>query len=108
MFWTPKRGTRIPDDFAATDAMISWARENTPLVGSAETATFVDYWRAASGARAVKADWTAAWRYWMRKANAEAARRTNGRGYTSATDANIAQFLGRGGPNLRALPGGES
>jgi hypothetical protein len=105
------RGTRIPDDFAATEAMITWARENTPLVGKTETENFRDYWTAAAGANASKRDWVAAWRKWMRNAQADAERRTPARttttnGYTSQTDANIAAFLNGGNTTPPALPGG--
>lgn len=61
------RGTRIPDDFAATAEMIAWAREHTPKVGAKETDAFVDYWRGAAGAKGVKLDWLATWRNWMRR-----------------------------------------
>ncbi|HEX6968927.1 MAG TPA: helix-turn-helix domain-containing protein [Micromonosporaceae bacterium] len=74
------KGTRIPDDFAATADMIAWARTNTPLVGIRETAAFVDYWRGQPGARGVKADWPATWRNWMRRSQKDAeSGRTNGR-----------------------------
>jgi hypothetical protein len=67
------RGTRIPEDFAVTEAMAEWARREVPaLVGAGrgkyETDRFVDYYRSASGANARKIDWPAAWRNWMRKA----------------------------------------
>lgn len=68
-----KKATRIPEDFAATPAMIAWARENTPLVGQAETENFKDYWFAAEGRTASKRDWVAAWRYWMRGEQKKAA-----------------------------------
>lgn len=60
----------LPDDFAATDAMIEWARRNTPNVGLAETAAFVDYWQSQTGAKARRPDldaWVMTWRNWMRK-----------------------------------------
>lgn len=69
------RSTRIPEDFTADTAMIQWARENTPLVGAAETNNFVDYWLAESGTRAEKVSWVAAWRKWMRKAQTDAEER---------------------------------
>lgn len=104
-----KSATRIPADFAADDAMVAWARENTPNVGKAETASFVDYWTAAAGPTSSKRDWVAAWRYWMRKAQKDA---TNGRharpvtnGYASQTDANIAAFLGNGTTIREAITG---
>ena len=70
-----KRGTRIPDDFTATDEMITWAREHTPLVGRDETEQFKDYWQAASGPNATKRDWRKAWQVWMRRAQRDAERR---------------------------------
>lgn len=61
-----RRGTRIPDDFAVTPAMVTWAREKTPNVdGRRETEKFVNYWQAKSGAGATKLDWAATWRNWM-------------------------------------------
>lgn len=64
---TKTRGTRIPDDFHATEDMITWARKNTPNVGAAETEAFIDYWRSAPGAKGLKTDWVATWRNWMRR-----------------------------------------
>jgi hypothetical protein len=101
------QGTRIPADFVVTDEMIAWARESTPLVGRAETENFRDYWTAASGRTAVKKDWVAAWRYWMRKAQSYAeSREAHVGGYRSTTDDNIRHFMrGNGsGPTLRVLP----
>lgn len=61
-----KRGTRIPDDFQATPAMVEWARANVPEVdGRRETEKFINYWRAKSGKDATKLDWVATWRNWM-------------------------------------------
>lgn len=63
------RGTRIPADFTITDAMRTWGKDNFPQVnGEAETEAFIDYWRAAPGAKGVKLDWPATWRNWIRKA----------------------------------------
>jgi hypothetical protein len=102
-----KRACRIPADFTVTEDMIGWARQHTPLVGRTDTDQFVDYWTAASGTRASKMDWPAAWRTWMRKAQRDAERDAQaqprrprpaaaGGGPVSATDANIAAFLGGG------------
>lgn len=63
-----KRATRIPDDFAVTPSMLSWASKNAPHTNvDRATAKFVDYWTAASGAKASKLDWVATWRNWMRE-----------------------------------------
>ncbi len=49
--------------------MVAWGEENFPNVdGEKETAKFIDHFRAASGANAVKKDWIAAWRNWIRRA----------------------------------------
>lgn len=61
-----KRGTRIPDDFAVTEAMREWGRKHAPAVdGERETIKFVNYWQAKAGAGAVKVDWIATWRNWI-------------------------------------------
>lgn len=64
-----KRGTRLPEDFTVTPEMRKWAQEHVPqLAGKRETEKFIDHWRSASGQNAVKRDWVAAWRNWMRNA----------------------------------------
>jgi hypothetical protein len=74
-----KRATRIPEDFTVTLDMIAWARDEVPGVdGKRETAKFIDYWTAASGANARKRDWKAAWRNWMRQADERGGSRPNG------------------------------
>lgn len=66
---TAPRGARIPSDFKVTPAMVAWAREKCPEVdGRTETERFVDHWTASALPTAVKRDWVAAWRTWMRKA----------------------------------------
>lgn len=67
-----KRACRIPVDFTVTPDMIAWARANTPLVGAAETAKFIDYWTARPGKDGLKLDWIATWRNWMRNAQQRA------------------------------------
>lgn len=87
-----KRACRIPEDFTVTPEMVTWAAEHAPSVdGRFETAQFVDYWTSASGARASKLDWVRTWQTWMRTAQQRCGR-TNG--FVSATDANIAKFIG--------------
>lgn len=103
-----KRGTRIPDDFTVTTAMVAWASENTPHVdGRYETAQFCDYWRSKAGKDATKLNWVLTWQTWMRKAEQQAP--TSRNGARSGTDENIRRMLagtGTTGPNLIALPGG--
>lgn len=64
-----KRGTRIPDDFAAPPEWIDFARKEGFHDDHAIHRLFddfADYWRAKSGADACKLDWTATWRRWVR------------------------------------------
>lgn len=64
-----KRGTRIPTNFTVSEEMRAWAAEKVPMVNVDEqTERFIDFWRAKSGAAAVKQDWVATWRNWMRNA----------------------------------------
>lgn len=64
-----KNGTRLPDDFAVTEAMREWAAEHTPHVAAErELARFCDYWRSKPGKDGRKLDWPATWRNWMRTA----------------------------------------
>jgi hypothetical protein len=72
--------TRIPDDFVPTDDLKAWfAAEKLHLVihGKTEHDKFMDYWRAAPGAKGRKQDWPATWRNWMRTAADRAARYGN-------------------------------
>lgn len=90
-----KRATRIPDDFAVTADMVTWARQKVPDVdGARETEKFINYWRAKSGAAATKHDWAATWRNWMLNA---AERTPNGRASPgqrpSTTDQKVAAGL---------------
>lgn len=60
--------SRIPEPFILTRAMRDWAAAEVPgLDVDATTRQFVDYWRASSVKTAIKRDWVAAWRYWLRK-----------------------------------------
>ena len=59
--------TRIPDNFTVTPEMKDWATQKVPGL-NIEWATegFIDYWRSATK-NAVKKDWPATWRGWMRR-----------------------------------------
>ena len=71
------RASRIPDPFLLTTAMRDWAIQEVPNISiDAETRQFVDYWRAASGSKARKVDWVAAWRYWMRNTESRPRKKT--------------------------------
>lgn len=62
----PKRGTRIPEDFAPSP---SGAELATKLGLNLQNtlAKFQDHWTAATGQTATKLDWDAAWRTWCRR-----------------------------------------
>lgn len=112
-----KRGIRIPDDFAVTSDMASWARENAPDVQwRRETETFIDYWRSSSGTNASKRDWVAAWRNWLRKEQKRLEEQPRPRSPAvhngqSQTDTTVARLLtGQRLPSpfgQRALPPGD-
>lgn len=61
-----KLARRIPDDFELTPELRAFAKREG-LDAERVFANFCDYWRAASGAKARKHDWAAAWRQWCRK-----------------------------------------
>jgi len=66
---TSKRGHRIPGDWAPSEHLLAWARDNglAEAVIAMETDNFRDYWQAKAGADATKLDWDKTWRTWMRK-----------------------------------------
>lgn len=62
----PKRGTRIPDDFAVDPEMVTWAREHASGVDiGRELVKFRNHWLAKSGKDATKLDWKRTWQNWM-------------------------------------------
>jgi hypothetical protein len=62
------RGQRIPEDFHITEKMREWATREAPNLDiDRVTESFIDYWRSKAGAGAVKTDWVATWRNWMRR-----------------------------------------
>lgn len=62
------RGTRIATDWSLTDAEKSFAKQEgfSDWEIQREAQKFRDYWTAAAGSKAVKLDWTATWRQWIR------------------------------------------
>lgn len=64
----PKRGTRLPEGFAVTDAHRAFARQNGLPNPDEQLPAFCDYWLAQSGQKGVKADWDATFRTWLRNA----------------------------------------
>jgi hypothetical protein len=63
------RAHRLPEDFAVTEDMKTWARENVPNIGWSEHEKFMDHFLSISGPNSRKVDWVRAWRNWMRRAN---------------------------------------
>jgi len=63
------RGARLPTDWAPSEAGLSFASQQGLTNGrvALEAEKFRDYWTAATGQHASKADWQAAWRTWVRK-----------------------------------------
>jgi hypothetical protein len=62
-------GTRLPADWEPDAALLDWARQEFPDVDLRyQTDQFRDHWHAKTGADARKADWRAAFRYWIRNA----------------------------------------
>lgn len=71
-----RRATRIADDFAVTDRMAAWARENAPEVDiGRETAKFVNHFKGKGGKDGTKLDWVATWRNWLLRSAEYAAER---------------------------------
>jgi hypothetical protein len=63
----PNRASRLPASWVPSDSLKAWVSENRPDIDLAATvANFRDHWSAASGARARKHDWDAAFRTWAR------------------------------------------
>lgn len=83
--------------------MKTWAREHAPLAGLVDHEMFVDHWRAQSGQRAVKADWVATWRNWMRRVQENKSRFQQPSGARkSTTDERVAAAL-EAGARLQAV-----
>lgn len=61
------RGTRLPLDCELSQEWFEFCvKERSDLNPSEVFVTFKDYWIAQPGQKAVKADWTATWRNWVR------------------------------------------
>jgi len=62
-----KRGSRLPIDWMPSIEMKAWAVSKRPDLNIAEQLeAFHDYWQSVAGAKAVKRDWDATWRSWIR------------------------------------------
>jgi hypothetical protein len=78
------RGSRLPEDFSPD---LEYAKQQiSDIDADGEAQRFRDYWKSRSGSAAVKADWPATWRNWIRNCKdsgkyarqKEASRATNG------------------------------
>ena len=100
-----KLGTRLPDDFQVTPAMVTWFRENCPNVdGKWETEKFCDYWRAKAGKDGRKLDWVLTWKNWMRTAQDRAGPRVRGTpSVPESTGARRAQQALEAGRRVQAM-----
>ncbi len=87
------RATRLPADWQPADDLASQMSTECPGIDlRAEHRKFVDHWKAQPGQKGVKADWSATWRNWMRRANEGygGVRSSNGAPRTSRSDADFA------------------
>lgn len=80
-------GTRLPPDWQPSAEDLAFARRLRPdLDHSAEAEKFRDYWHGLAGAKARKADWSATWRNWIRRAEAPKGGATTGSARTTAPE----------------------
>lgn len=66
-----QRGSRLPTDWRLPKKYGEWARGETSLSDDwirKEGDKFADYWRAQPGTKALKVDWFATWKNWVRNA----------------------------------------
>lgn len=70
----PDRGSRLPADWTLPQDWRAWAIEARPDLAVDEVASgFADHWHGKAGRDAVKADWFATWRNWVRRERARSA-----------------------------------
>jgi hypothetical protein len=95
-----KRGTRLPDGWMPSRELVGAAKSYAPSVNlETETENFRDWWKAKAGAGAVKVDWDATWRGWMRRAHG----RNIERGWTPSAADSSAGMRVFGGPERIGL-----
>ena len=62
------RGARISRDWTPSEALLAYVLEKAPSVDALDEAeTFLNYWLAASGKNAIKRDWDATFRNWVKR-----------------------------------------
>lgn len=89
-----KRGSRLPDGWYPDQSVIDAMKMQFPFLTKEwfinQHDQFTDYWKAKAGQGAIKIDWNATWRGWIRRAALEMPH-TNGHGGTlTGTDAKVA------------------
>jgi len=65
----PSKGTRLPDDWDCSTKLGLWAMDEYGMSRdevAQEIYSFQDYWKAKTGANAIKLDWDATFRNWIR------------------------------------------
>jgi len=68
-----RKGERLPEDFEPNENSWKTMAEHFPEIDlKLETHAFRDYWDSATGSNAVKKDWQAAWRNWIRNSHKRA------------------------------------
>lgn len=95
---TARQGSRLPADWQPSPELIAWTKTECPLVdGKSETENFKDWWAASTAPNAIKRDWSAAFRYWMRRTQKDALRHSRitrpGKPAQSTTDAKAQDAL---------------
>ena len=64
-----KKGSRLPDDWDCSTELGKWAMNEYGMTRdevAAEIYAFIDYWKAKTGQNAIKLDWDATFRNWIR------------------------------------------
>lgn len=90
-----KNGTRLSEDWVATDEYINFALSEGLSIQQANSQAdqFKDYWIARSDKGAIKKDWLATWRNWIRNNKGKINDRNSS--YKNTTQNFIEGFTGR-------------
>lgn len=100
-----KRGCRLPLGWIVPIEGVEFAREQgmTPQQITATAAKFCDYWHGRAGAGAVKLDWLATWRNWVRTEQSMASPPSGFASRKAANDAYLARMMGEEGQEQPGL-----
>jgi hypothetical protein len=84
---SPRRGTRLPEDFKPDDALRAWYRDRigNAVDGLLEHEKFMNFWLSKPGKAGEKLDWRRTWQNWMLEALARSGRRPTAAGQKPAT-----------------------